>query len=144
MLRCCDSLKQCWRVKEHADLHKGLSDSALDLGQKSTGLTRERTKKGVRKRSGFKKNSKNTSKCCPKLQAAYRNFVDTYSDIIVIATALVSITAFYNDFITDIQVLIFIANVPNYNWIALIMVSFMLCQFIFAVYAIESYFEVCT
>ena len=60
MSRCCDTLRQCWRVKEHADLHKGFSDPGLDLGRKSIGLTRKRTKKGIRKRIGFKKQSKNT------------------------------------------------------------------------------------
>jgi hypothetical protein len=145
---CCESLKLCWSVKsnideakENYDRHKESIDTVNSIHSRNKERKRGKTLAGKKRRS-FKK-AKNRNNCCPKLAAVYHDFVNTYSDAIVILTALISVAAFYNDFISDIQVLVFISNVPNYNWIALIMLLFMACQYFAAVYAIRSYLEVC-
>ena len=160
----CSKLAACWKTtKKVVEAHDAVKDvvdnveetkaHVDDVNESTKKIRRKQTEAGkIESRKEFvprKDEQKQTrfSKTCPRIANACRRVSAcshrNYTFFSVILSSLFAVAAFYNDFISDVQILLMIATIPNYRYLCLVMGFFMAIQYYLAVKAISSYLETC-
>ena len=132
-------------------LHMGNDDPQQDLTKKirsviskGRALKRKQTALGRRKRRLRQKNGEDKpGSIYGQFIAQVSHYLAWVESVVAMAKGLVKTAAFYNDFISDLQILIIVASIVQYQFISGIMFAFMCCQYILAVNSVKNYFHVC-
>jgi hypothetical protein len=115
------------------------------IGEKIRKLRRTQTaaghKRRVRRHSKLAKKQDQTDENDPR--TVIKKIYECYEKVFVISRELLSAFAFYNDFISDLQILILVSSFAQYQYVSGIMLFFMCVQYFLAVNAIKNYMEVC-